>query len=414
MNADKIVVIDNGQITEAGTHKELFDKKGKYYELWQQNSKNTVNDKGETVKTERSDLLIDINDEEVLETMRSLQSENEARKAASTGKAKAIDTLAGLSLPPPKDASGSQSRSESPSRLKPDAAPFIPRSYSVSSFYTGTDYSGGTSRNDSVDNLSKTSAPKSGSSTAVGISQKPSDATIAASGTDSQGGNTTHKRRRRRRSRKNRNLEGAHATTQPPAAPLIPIVSTLPSVPVAPSVPIASVAPIASVVPATTVTKVAPTTSVAPTPVKQALSITPPASLPPKPPAPVSIRSVRPLVQVKKSDENKPHAPKSAAQTQMAAQFNGNERASSSTAKAVATPVTRPQSADGGKNATQGKINNNNNNSMKRRSRGTLTSKSNSMPTPATSGMTTPVSGSGTATPANGLVNNSKDSSVKK
>ncbi len=33
-NADKIIVVDEGQIVEAGTHQELIDKKGKYYQLY--------------------------------------------------------------------------------------------------------------------------------------------------------------------------------------------------------------------------------------------------------------------------------------------------------------------------------------------------------------------------------------------
>ncbi|MBQ9267055.1 MAG: ABC transporter ATP-binding protein [Clostridia bacterium] len=33
-NADKIIVIDNGQIIEAGTHKELIEKQGRYYQLY--------------------------------------------------------------------------------------------------------------------------------------------------------------------------------------------------------------------------------------------------------------------------------------------------------------------------------------------------------------------------------------------
>ena len=32
-NADKIVVLDNGNIAEIGTHEELVDLKGKYYHL---------------------------------------------------------------------------------------------------------------------------------------------------------------------------------------------------------------------------------------------------------------------------------------------------------------------------------------------------------------------------------------------
>ena len=33
INADKIAVIDNGTVSEIGTHKELLKKKGAYYSL---------------------------------------------------------------------------------------------------------------------------------------------------------------------------------------------------------------------------------------------------------------------------------------------------------------------------------------------------------------------------------------------
>ena len=33
-NADKVVVINNGEIVEQGTHQELLDKKGFYYNLY--------------------------------------------------------------------------------------------------------------------------------------------------------------------------------------------------------------------------------------------------------------------------------------------------------------------------------------------------------------------------------------------
>lgn len=36
INADKIVVMEEGKVIEEGSHSELFQKEGKYYELWQQ------------------------------------------------------------------------------------------------------------------------------------------------------------------------------------------------------------------------------------------------------------------------------------------------------------------------------------------------------------------------------------------
>ena len=35
-NADKIVVIDKGQVIEAGTHEELFNSNGMYHRLWKE------------------------------------------------------------------------------------------------------------------------------------------------------------------------------------------------------------------------------------------------------------------------------------------------------------------------------------------------------------------------------------------
>ena len=35
LNADRIVVMEKGKVLESGSHKELFERKGKYYSLWQ-------------------------------------------------------------------------------------------------------------------------------------------------------------------------------------------------------------------------------------------------------------------------------------------------------------------------------------------------------------------------------------------
>lgn len=34
VNADRIFVLDNGSIAESGTHRELLEKQGRYYNLW--------------------------------------------------------------------------------------------------------------------------------------------------------------------------------------------------------------------------------------------------------------------------------------------------------------------------------------------------------------------------------------------
>ena len=39
-NADQILVLNHGVIEESGTHKELMEKKGLYYELYTMSQKN--------------------------------------------------------------------------------------------------------------------------------------------------------------------------------------------------------------------------------------------------------------------------------------------------------------------------------------------------------------------------------------
>ncbi len=36
VNADSIVVLSNGKVVEQGTHAEMYQQKGRYFELWQQ------------------------------------------------------------------------------------------------------------------------------------------------------------------------------------------------------------------------------------------------------------------------------------------------------------------------------------------------------------------------------------------
>ncbi|MDO9162067.1 MAG: ATP-binding cassette domain-containing protein, partial [Methylococcaceae bacterium] len=38
LSMDRIVVLENGCIIEQGTHQQLLDKKGRYYEMWQHQS----------------------------------------------------------------------------------------------------------------------------------------------------------------------------------------------------------------------------------------------------------------------------------------------------------------------------------------------------------------------------------------
>ena len=42
-NSDRIVVLENGRIIEQGSHDELMQKEGKYYQLYTGNAPKTVN-----------------------------------------------------------------------------------------------------------------------------------------------------------------------------------------------------------------------------------------------------------------------------------------------------------------------------------------------------------------------------------
>lgn len=41
-NMDRIIVLEKGKIIEEGTHTQLLRKKGKYYDLWQHQSKGLI------------------------------------------------------------------------------------------------------------------------------------------------------------------------------------------------------------------------------------------------------------------------------------------------------------------------------------------------------------------------------------
>lgn len=44
-NCDKIIVLENGEIVECGTHNELLEKRGKYYQLWEMQQGNCIAEK---------------------------------------------------------------------------------------------------------------------------------------------------------------------------------------------------------------------------------------------------------------------------------------------------------------------------------------------------------------------------------
>ncbi|MGN6670353.1 MAG: hypothetical protein ACTHJ4_02280, partial [Candidatus Nucleicultricaceae bacterium] len=40
VHADKIIVLDQGEVVESGTHEALLAQKGRYYDMWQKQQKN--------------------------------------------------------------------------------------------------------------------------------------------------------------------------------------------------------------------------------------------------------------------------------------------------------------------------------------------------------------------------------------
>lgn len=61
-NCDQILVMDQGEIIERGTHQELLDRKGKYYELWEMQEGNFVARKGNIKEHIEPKLDIDENE----------------------------------------------------------------------------------------------------------------------------------------------------------------------------------------------------------------------------------------------------------------------------------------------------------------------------------------------------------------
>ena len=51
-NCDKIIVLDNGEVVEQGTHEELIEKKGKYFDLWEMQQGNFKTQKAKEEITE--------------------------------------------------------------------------------------------------------------------------------------------------------------------------------------------------------------------------------------------------------------------------------------------------------------------------------------------------------------------------
>ena len=64
-NCDKIIVMDKGKIIEQGTHKELLEKKGQYYRLWEMQQGNFVIREDE-IKEKQCEDLVESDDKGVM------------------------------------------------------------------------------------------------------------------------------------------------------------------------------------------------------------------------------------------------------------------------------------------------------------------------------------------------------------
>ncbi len=70
-NCDKIIVMDKGKIIEQGTHKELLEKKGQYYRLWEMQQENFVIREDE-IKEKQCEYSVESDDKGVMSYPRLL------------------------------------------------------------------------------------------------------------------------------------------------------------------------------------------------------------------------------------------------------------------------------------------------------------------------------------------------------
>ena len=62
-NCDEIIVMDKGEIIEKGTHEELLERKGRYYELWEMQQGNFQKKDTEVEMDMRNEMGIDVENE---------------------------------------------------------------------------------------------------------------------------------------------------------------------------------------------------------------------------------------------------------------------------------------------------------------------------------------------------------------
>ncbi len=63
-NCDRIILLENGEIMEQGTHEELLEKEGRYYQLWEMQQGNFLIREEEVTK--EPEAVEDEDDEDAL------------------------------------------------------------------------------------------------------------------------------------------------------------------------------------------------------------------------------------------------------------------------------------------------------------------------------------------------------------